>query len=410
MRLEISMLRKSAKLIILIWLLPVLVTAATFEQTSPNSFKFSLGKWRTVYIGDSTASYLKPEIVIDRWDGECRMKVGYPTKLKIPATVEGDKVIWSSPDIEIQMFALPESLYHNGGAEFLIKLSEPPQNNEIVLNIESENVRFVYQPPLTEEEKAQGCHRPDSVVGSYSIYHAIRQPMHRANTGDPAKYQACKFGHVYTPEAEDAEGKRTWCGLNIADGKMTITVPQDWLDQATYPVTVDPTFGYTTAGGTDGGLAGDIFGSLFTGAAGTVDSLTAYVHFESGGPPTANSKCAVYLHSDSSLVCQSVEKTSESPEGWHSYEVTGSPEISAVDYVLVAWSEGITYNLMWYDIGDTDQSHKDDESYNGWPNPAIWVLHSNWKFSIYCTYTSEAPPEEDKSIERRIRNLREGQR
>ena len=41
-----------------------------------------------------------------------------------------------------------------------------------------------------------------------------------------------------------------WCDLDITDGELTVTVPEDFLNKASYPVVVDPTFGYTSVGGT----------------------------------------------------------------------------------------------------------------------------------------------------------------
>jgi hypothetical protein len=61
-------------------------------------------------------------------------------------------------------------------------------------------------------------------------------------------YKTGKLCHIYRPWAEDAKGQRVWCDLTIDADVMTITVPQDFLDSAAYPVLVDPTFGYTTHG------------------------------------------------------------------------------------------------------------------------------------------------------------------
>ena len=34
-------------------------------------------------------------------------------------------------------------------------------------------------------------------------------------------------------------------------GRMTVTVPQNFLDKAVYPVIIDPTFGYATIGNSE---------------------------------------------------------------------------------------------------------------------------------------------------------------
>jgi hypothetical protein len=64
------------------------------------------------------------------------------------------------------------------------------------------------------------------------------------------KYRVGKAFHIYRPLLTDALGQQSWASLNMSTGQLTITADPIWLAAATYPVIVDPTFGYTTAGGT----------------------------------------------------------------------------------------------------------------------------------------------------------------
>lgn len=105
-------------------------------------------------------------------------------------------------------------------------------------------VVVAYQPELTPEEIADGCIRPDHVVGSYAVFDA---------TG-------AKVGHLYRPFAVDANGKKMWLDMRITpdpqsgqpiqQGTITVTGAAAWFAAAKYPVTIDPTFGYTSVGGT----------------------------------------------------------------------------------------------------------------------------------------------------------------
>jgi hypothetical protein len=101
----------------------------------------------------------------------------------------------------------------------------------------SEGISFHKQPAPTDAELAVGSERPPEVVGSYAVYCDQRN-----------QYQTGKLLHIYRPIFIDANGVEEYGTLDITDNEMTVTVNQDWLDNATYPVTLDPTIGYDTMG------------------------------------------------------------------------------------------------------------------------------------------------------------------
>jgi hypothetical protein len=47
----------------------------------------------------------------------------------------------------------------------------------------------------------------------------------------------------------DARGRKVWGDLSIVGNVLRITIPEQWLAEAAYPVVVDPTVGTTTVGG-----------------------------------------------------------------------------------------------------------------------------------------------------------------
>lgn len=60
----------------------------------------------------------------------------------------------------------------DGGFEIEIVLDEAPARNVFEFDIEgADELDFFYQPPLTDEEVADGAVRPENVVGSYAVYH-----------------------------------------------------------------------------------------------------------------------------------------------------------------------------------------------------------------------------------------------
>jgi len=152
---------------------------------------------------------------------------------------------------------------------------------------------------------------------------------------------------------------------------------------AVYPVIIDPTFGYTTIGTVDSSnLNGRWWGYRFTGVAGTGVSITAHLHTAS----TKKYKFAVYKVADNLLLINGTteEGTGDGTTGWKTLNFTVAPTLEAVDYYLVAWSDGDTY--LDYDTGTTDYCVTEALTYGAWDTDITGCSTSNKKFSIYCTY------------------------
>ena len=114
----------------------------------------------------------------------------------------------------------------------------------------SQGVRFCYQPELTPEEIADGHIRPDNVVGSYAIY-CDKVGHYKDKSGNTTvNYGSGKIGHLYAPYWTDSGGKKIKGSQEIVGNILTFDLPDEqWLDEAVYPITLDPDVGFTTAGG-----------------------------------------------------------------------------------------------------------------------------------------------------------------
>lgn len=271
--------------------------------------------------------------------------------------------------------------------EFEIILKEKPVSNKIEFTIQSKGLDFFYQPELTDEELNAGVFRPLNVVGSYAVYHKTK----KNNIIGGKEYKSGKAFHIFRPKMFDSDGNYSWGDLNIDEKKgiMSVVIPQEFLDTAVYPIrhATGLTFGYETAGASATTLEDNIVGSVFTGAAGTGTSITMYVFIQG-----TNSKCAIYTHSSLALLTNgTTDQLSPSTTDWVTYDFTASPTLTAVDYILVGWGQFAKYTTsqIYYDSGDTDQGHVDSETYGTFPDPLV-PSHNNNKYSIYCTYTSEA--------------------
>ena len=166
--------------------------------------------------------------------------------------------------------------FDDEGHEYEIILEKKPDSNIIPMAVETKNLIFYYQG---KNDTVDGI-RPIHIEGSYAVYHADESRHHINETG--------KFGHIYRPWIKDADGNKVWCEFNKDfDGTndLEVHVPQSFLDDAKYPLTIDPTFGYTTAGGTsvdimdNSGGAAYRFAFLFNnpGLDGKVTQLAVYL-------------------------------------------------------------------------------------------------------------------------------------
>lgn len=163
--------------------------------------------------------------------------------------------------------------------EFDILLHQKPQNNIFTYEIDTDGLDFFYQPPISEAAKDNGDYQPENVAGSYAVYKKSSSNIYN-NSVDAEKYKTGKVMHIYRPKVTDNKGNMTWGTLNIDTDKhqLTVTVDKDWLSSASYPVLVDPTFGYTNIGASFTGSVDIIRGSYFSAPEnGSFSSISAYL-------------------------------------------------------------------------------------------------------------------------------------
>jgi len=136
--------------------------------------------------------------------------------------------------------------------EYEMVFDAKPNPTTIVFDLGfPEGLTFHYQPALTSEEIAAGFERPEYVVGSYAVYWRDSGRVVRPGGTEVVNFATGKFCHIYRPRLIDADGATAWCELEInpLTRQMRVIMPPAWLNAARYPVTLDPTFGYATIGG-----------------------------------------------------------------------------------------------------------------------------------------------------------------
>jgi len=146
------------------------------------------------------------------------------------------------------------------------------------------------------------------------------------------------------------------------------------------------TFGYTTVGGTESSWVGgdDLVGCIFTtpNEAVVPKYIHAYVKANTG---TINVKMAIYKNSDLSFICETDEQVIDTNYAWEIGIVQSQVTLeSNTEYLLCVWGSSEFFTKD--NSGAVGQTARDNEAYNGFPDPFVKDDTFNDKTSIYCTF------------------------
>jgi hypothetical protein len=343
-------------------------------------------------IGDSKDAKFYPQIKISGWNNECNVSFRLITGGGDTNKQDSSGTITTkSGNYESSFYPVDECGEH-GGHEFETLITSKPSSNVLRYSVKSKNVTFNYQGELTAEDIALGCQRPENVVGSYAVYGAGKD-----NNSGGKDYYTGKLMHIYRPFAIDANGNKVWCELNINDAGtlMTVTIPQGFLDDAAYPVLVDPTLGYTSVGASTSNNAQPWAHGIYNLPANTnVESATIYG--ASSGTPFI-----LGIYSDNSgtintLIASSAGGTFDASAAWKTVSLTYSNSTS--QNIWIAHNAGTgSLCTLWYDdtqtgyvwVADSNGAH--NFSYPNLYSPfVVNVTVNNRRYSTYITYSAVA--------------------
>jgi len=192
----------------------------------------------------------------------------------------------------------------------------------------------------------------------------------------------------HNPSAYILGGSTTLFSGSITDLKTDDNVYMQFKSYPSAFSDVLETFGNTAGGTSYRNVENVIVGSLFTSTKdGEAQSITIYVRI------TASSKrmrCAIYLHSNLSLVSQTEERMIPAGTAWVTFNfLTPKPIIRAgTEYLLVAWAEQGSGNAYLYRTsGTANQGHYVNLPYEeNFPNTLPNLYHEARAYCIYCTF------------------------
>ncbi len=207
-------------------------------------------------IGDSSSVSFKPQLKLSAWRDECTFTINLPNGNNAVNNVTTG-AINNATRIDIAMDNyLSYSIYKrsDGNLEWEIVLDRQPDSNVLVFDFTSHGLLFYFQDTSQVDSvtRSQSIF-PDSTIFSWAVFHASHRDNYQIiNNSDITyiNYETGKVFHIFRPKAIDSEKKSAWCDLDIDTlrNRLTITVPEEFLKAATYPVSIDPTIGETNGG------------------------------------------------------------------------------------------------------------------------------------------------------------------
>lgn len=285
----------------------------------------------------------------------------------------------------------------DGQYEIEVELPAKPASNELRFTIQTKGLRFEKQSALTEAEKFAGLHRAINVIDSIAVFHETK----KGAEANGMEYGSGKAFHIYRPKIVDAEGNYTWGDLSIDQqtGELVVTIDQQWLNTAIYPIMVDPTFGYTTAGASTRSLStNNLNVCKFTlSEDGDVDKLTIYSRGTSTyGGTTKIWKATIY--SDSSGYPNAYQSPLGAEVGdtttaaWRDSTFSSAISLTAGTYWIGMHKDSGSNHVWYYDSGSTNQAYYTSNgsiTYNS--PPSTFPGGASGKadnVSVYATYTA----------------------
>ncbi len=323
------------------------------------------------------------------------------------------KLPWINVAQRTDVYSIKKDEQPTDGFEFSMTLAAKPESNIIELSIQTKGLVFYKQDELKQAESLSSS-RPANVIGSYAVYHESKKHN---------EYKTGKAFHMYRPWAQDATGQRVWCDLDIRTDSLgnalgeevTITVPQSFLDTAQYPVLIDPTFGYTSAGASALNLANsttDIFAVLSSQnipGSGTVSSISAYISITHFSSTSHNAKAAIYDASNNLLITSAENSwTGNLGASWQTFTASGSVTNSNYQLAIAGINIGpsVAYDVIkLYCDSVASAGQNKTAAYSSFPPSALTAMSiDNNSYSIYTTLSSYTPTNTAIDLEQDVSN------
>jgi len=398
------------------------VTSHKFEFDSTSVKANAINRRPEVIIEKESLIDKNPQIRMNFWNGEVFLRLNMIEQRKqlssdaimhLIDSSKTQKVIYEPDTADLQQ------LYkkNDNCFEWEIILNKKPDTHIFQYQLETNGLTFYFQDSIDVADPY--FEQPDSVRYSYAVYHSHKRNNRISiNNNDTtyANYGTGKAFHLYRPRVWDSDGHTVWAKLSIdtIGHLLSINVADSFLNTASYPVTIDPTFGYTTAGASFSNP-----GNLSLQVNYTDEVLTGTAMLDSGfihakklaalGNPMVKVNCynKSPLFSTASLVSSTSQfEVTLTNFAWFGSPISGNL-MDGVSYMSSFHSDdGFGGSLLRFSYDFADSSSVKVISLSDMTAPATLngAAYSNLRYSCYITYVvnqSESP------FRRRIKQLSE---
>lgn len=325
-----------------------------------------------------------PKVTLQKWGGKVSVDVAY-SKNKVNGKSQRKSFTKKVEyNVDSKETVVMDPTDDNTGFNIDINLDSKPTSNFFRYTISGwQNYDFLYQH-LTQADKDSGIYPiRDDIEGSYAVYSKI----YKNHIEGQINYETGKLFHIYRPKAIDANGNTVWADLNITSGIMTVTVPQSFLDNAIYPVLVDPTFGYTSVGGNCGGGDNQLAGGLYTLSDNASVSKMSVAWFVGA---SSNGVAGIYNSGLSTLYGTTNVATNSTSFSFFDLTFASPVSLSPATYFLAISMSMPSGTCLLIDVntGSTNQWKYQNFTYTGsLPSSITPDAQADHRPSIYATYT-----------------------
>ena len=240
---------------ILITLLFLCITSQCFgisaitHNTQDSTYRIMVGANEVIIGNDKNITEVEPHITVTRWNKENSISISAPANL-INSTVgalSGEKVEIKDSKTGWYANQNPDNLEQ---MKFGLILYEKPITNTWVFGISGhEGLKLNLRPPFNKDNGdgtktlttsgGVGEHAYSYIVSSETITGKLSKEGSLLD-----ETNSKHFLSILRPKFIDNRGDWVWADLEIKDSNYIITVDQEFLDKAVYPVKVNDTATY----------------------------------------------------------------------------------------------------------------------------------------------------------------------
>lgn len=335
---------------------------------------------------------------VSKWNKEFMLGFNLPSSYK-SYTINSDGVT-----LNYNVFYSEKIKILPNGISYDFILNKNPGINTWTLHLQSNGLSFYYQPPLTGEYLAGWSNEfNDYITVSETYVNGTNGVLiHRLNPYGYAiycdkvggKYQTGKIMNIYRPIVIDASGHKIFGVLQYVNNpsEFILSVDSSFLNTATYPVTIDPDFGFTSKGNTAYSPGTDtLHGTEYT-SPNTASMLGVSMSLFGYSASTNNAKMGMWVNSDggamvANAITPAVSMTTTDTIYTGTFAIQPSIAQNTAFMLATISNAGASTFYVWGDSsGGT--SHRDTDNDYASPENFNWDINNSRKYSIYCTYTT----------------------